>query len=50
MNPDISALLKYELTLVLGAVVAAEISLIICDRNKAMTIESMVTDLAHFYR
>ena len=50
MNPDINALLTYKLALVLRAILAAEISLIIWYGNMAMTVESMLTDLAHCLR
>ena len=37
MNPDLNALVTYKLTLERKAVLAAEISLLIWDRNKATT-------------
>ena len=44
MNPDLNALLTYKLTLERKAVLAAEISFLIRDRNKATTTYY----LAHF--
>ena len=38
MNPDLNALLTYKLTLEQKAVLAAEISFLVWDRNKATTI------------
>ena len=50
MNPDINALLTYKLALVLREILAAEISLITWYGNMVMTVESMLTDLAHCSR
>ena len=50
MNPNINALLTYKLALVLREILAAEMSLIIWYGNMVMTVESMLTDLAHCSR
>ena len=42
MNPDLNALLTYKLTLERKAVLAAEISFLIQDRNKATTTYYLV--------